>query len=72
MPEPRMTRNKAIAIVAKRLLRDSLDVGVVAWEDYPGIGENDWYKVEDEADEIVGHTAEEYEAAYDFLADRSE
>lgn len=75
-----ITLQSAIDAVARRIVRrvvrDAIEIQVAAfeWEDYPEIGESDWERVLDRAEEISSRAAPsngEYEAAYKFLADRA-
>jgi hypothetical protein len=62
----------AIDIVAHRVLAN--DGAEPSWEDYPEIGENDWFAIQYRVTELAVQAApntRDYKAAYDLLAERA-
>jgi len=64
---------RAIRIVAQHAIHMAAADGGTCpmWEDYPEIGENDWYAVLEEVDKIAA-APDGYEAAYALLEARAE
>jgi len=65
--------DRAIKTVAQRAIHMAAADGGTCpmWEDYPEIGENDWFAVLEEVDKIAA-APDGYEAAYAFLTARAD
>ena len=73
-----MWDREAISAVARHLIADRLDAYDVGdmWDQYPEIGEHDWYAVTQRVQEIIKATvkppsAERFKAAYERLESRA-
>lgn len=61
--------------MTSKLLKMGLDHGLVRWEDYPEVGEDDWDKIVDTLHEVADDmipTKHDFNRAYGLLADRTE
>jgi hypothetical protein len=69
-----MSPARAIEIVARQVIHNATsDWGRCDWEDYPEIGEDDWFKILKEIADLAPHVArDEFAAAYDLLKARAE
>lgn len=74
-----LTPEQAREIVSRHIvyaaLADSLDAGIVGWENFPEIGEHDWAAVTERAKALVGEfraTEGTFVSAYSVLAARAD